>query len=60
VTLARDIRPCRILPDATPDTETPAAILANLHPGQQVPVKARTAGGGTTTVQVTLGQLPGS
>ena len=45
---------------ATPDTETLAAILANLHPGQQVPVKATTAGGGTTTVQVTLGQLPGS
>ncbi len=45
---------------ATPDTETLAAILANLHPGQQVPVKATTAGGGITTVQVTLGQLPGS
>jgi S1-C subfamily serine protease len=45
---------------ATPDTETLAAILANLHPGQRVPVKATTAGGGTTTVQVTLGQLPGS
>src|SRR6266496_3789827 len=45
---------------ATPDTETLAAILANLRPGQRVPVKATTAGGSTSTFQVTLGQLPGS
>ena len=45
---------------ATPDTETLAAVLAGLHPGQQVPVSVTKAGGGTTTRHLTLGQLPGS
>src|SRR5262245_15339396 len=45
---------------ATPDTETLAAVLAGLHPGQQVPVSITKADGGTTTVHLTLGQLPGS
>ncbi len=45
---------------ATPDTETLAAVLASLRPGQQVPVTVTKANGGTATVQVILGQLPGS
>jgi S1-C subfamily serine protease len=45
---------------ATPDTETLAAVLAGLHPGQQVRVKVTKAAGGTAMFQVTLGQLPGS
>jgi S1-C subfamily serine protease len=45
---------------ATPDTETLAAVLAGLHPGQQVAVSITKAGGGTTTMHLTLGQLPGS
>ncbi|HTP14204.1 MAG TPA: trypsin-like peptidase domain-containing protein [Streptosporangiaceae bacterium] len=45
---------------ATPDTETLAAVLAGLRPGQKVPVTVTRAGGGTATVQATLGQLPGS
>ena len=45
---------------ATPDTETLAAVLADLRPGQQVPVSVTKADGSKTTVQVTLGQLPGS
>ena len=45
---------------ATPDTETLAAVLAGLRPGQQVPVTITRADGSTSTVQVTLGQLPGS
>jgi S1-C subfamily serine protease len=44
----------------TPDTETLAAVLAALRPGQQVPVKVTKADGSTVTVQVTLEQLPGS
>ena len=45
---------------ATPDTETLAAVLAGLHPGQQVPVSVTKADGSTTTMHLTLGQLPGS
>src|SRR5262245_30708990 len=45
---------------ATPDTETLAAVLAGLHPGQQVSVSITKADGGTTTMHLTLGQLPGS
>jgi S1-C subfamily serine protease len=45
---------------ATPDTETLAAVLAGLRPGQQVPVAITKADGSTTTVNVTLGQLPGT
>lgn len=45
---------------ATPDTETLAAVLAGLRPGQQVPVAVTRTDGSTTTVQVTLGQLPGT
>jgi putative serine protease PepD len=45
---------------ATPDTETLAAVLAGLRPGQQVPVRVTKADGSTTTVNVTLGQLPGT
>jgi S1-C subfamily serine protease len=45
---------------ATPDTETLAAVLAGLRPGQRVSVSVTKAGGGTATFQATLGQLPGS
>ena len=45
---------------ATPDTETLAAVVAGLRPGQQVPVSVTKADGSTATVHVTLGQLPGS
>jgi len=45
---------------STPDSETLAAVLATLRPGQQVPVKVTKADGSTATVTVTLGQLPGS
>lgn len=37
-----------------------ARVLANLDPGQTVPVTVTTPEGATRTVQVTLGQLPGS
>ena len=45
---------------ATPDTETLATVLAGLQPGQQVSLSVTKADGSTTTVHVTLGQLPGS
>jgi len=45
---------------ATPDTETLAAVLAGLQPGQQVRVSVTKADGSTATVHTTLGQLPGS
>ena len=45
---------------ATPDTETLTAVLAGLRPGQQVTVNVTKADGSTATVNVTLGQLPGS
>jgi S1-C subfamily serine protease len=45
---------------ATPDTETLAAVLAGLRPGQQVPVTVARADGSTATVHLTLGQLPGT
>ena len=46
---------------ATPDTETLATVLAGLQPGQQVPLSVTKADGSTTTtIHVTLGQLPGS
>jgi serine protease Do len=44
---------------ATPDTETLSTVLAGLQPSQTVPVEVTRASGGTATVQVTLGQLPG-
>ncbi|HET9970528.1 MAG TPA: trypsin-like peptidase domain-containing protein [Streptosporangiaceae bacterium] len=45
---------------ATPDTQTLAAVLANLRPGQVASVRVDRASGGSATVKVTLGQLPGS
>ena len=45
---------------ATPDTETLATVLAGLHPGQQVSLGVTKPDGSTTTVNVTLGELPGS
>ena len=45
---------------ATPDTETLAAVLAGQRPGQQVPVSVTRADGSTTTIHLTLGQLPGT
>ncbi len=45
---------------ATPDTGTLAAVLAGLRPGQQVSVSIIKADGSTTTVHLTLGQLPGT
>jgi putative serine protease PepD len=44
-------------PTATADDLS--MVLAGLRPGQTVPVVVRHPGGGTTTVQVTLGELPG-
>jgi len=44
----------------TPDTETLAAVLAQMRPGQRVPVTVLKHGGGKVTVQVTLSQLPGA
>ena len=45
---------------ATPDTETLAAVLAGLRPEQQVPVTITKTDGSTTTIHLTLGQLPGT
>jgi len=45
---------------ATPDTETLAAVLGQLRPGQRVPVTVLKHNGSKATVQVTLGQLPGT
>jgi S1-C subfamily serine protease len=45
---------------AIPDTETLAAVLAGLRPGQPVPVTVTRPDGSTTTVHLTLGQLPGT
>ena len=45
---------------ATTDTETLAAVLAGLQPGQQVSVSVTRPGGRTATANLTLGQLPGS
>ena len=45
---------------ATPDTETLAAVLAGLRPGQQVSLTVTKANGSTATVHLTLGQLPGT
>ncbi len=44
---------------ATPDSATLAEVLANLSPGQAVKVVVESQAGATTTVTVTLGQLPG-
>ena len=45
---------------ATPDTETLAAVLAGLRPGQQVSVSVTKTDGTNATIKLTLGQLPGS
>ena len=45
---------------ATPDTETLAAVLAGLQPGQHVSVSITRPDGSTATASLTLGQLPGS
>lgn len=45
---------------ATPDTETLAAVLTGLRPGQRVPVTLLKRDGSKATVRVTLGKLPGS
>jgi S1-C subfamily serine protease len=45
---------------ATPGTETLAAVLAGPRPRQEVPVTIAKADGSTTTVNVILGQLPGT
>ena len=45
---------------ATPDTQTLAAVLAGLQPGQQASLSITKADGSTTTVKLTLGQVPGS
>jgi putative serine protease PepD len=42
-----------------PDSSTLAVVLAGLQPGQTVAVKIRTTNGSTSTVQVTLGEIPG-
>jgi putative serine protease PepD len=44
---------------ATPDSATLAEVLAALTPGQAVKVDLATPSGSTSTVTVTLGQLPG-
>jgi putative serine protease PepD len=43
----------------TPDSSTLSVVLAALQPGETVPVVVRTASGSTSTVRVTLGQIPG-
>jgi putative serine protease PepD len=43
----------------TPDQQTLAAVLAELTPGQTVPVEIERRDGSTETIQVTLGELPG-
>ena len=43
----------------TPSAGQLAAVLANLKPGQTVPVRIVTQSGAQQTVNVTLGQLPG-
>jgi putative serine protease PepD len=45
---------------AIPDTETLAAVLAGLRPGQRVQVTVLKRDGSKATVRVTLGQLPGT
>ena len=45
---------------ATADTETLAAVLAGLRPGQQVSLTVTKADGSTATINLTLGQLPGT
>jgi len=45
---------------ATPDTQTLAAVLAGLQPGEQATVSVTKADGSTASVHVTLGQLPSS
>jgi S1-C subfamily serine protease len=42
-----------------PDTATLSAVLATLSPGQSIPVVIERADGSTSTIQVTLGELPG-
>ncbi len=43
----------------TPDSSTLAVVLAGLQPGQTVPVALKTSSASTSTVQVTLGEIPG-
>ena len=45
---------------ATPDTQTLAAVLAGLQPGQQASLSITKADGSTTTAKLTLGQVRGS
>jgi putative serine protease PepD len=45
---------------ATPDVQTLSEVLAGLRPGQQVTVAVTHADGSTSTIKVTLEQLPGS
>ncbi len=44
---------------ATPDSNALSMVLASLEPGNTVPVVVVTSNGSQTTVQVTLGQIPG-
>jgi S1-C subfamily serine protease len=44
---------------ATPDAQALSAVLADLRPGQAASVRVTRAAGGSATVKVTLGQLPG-
>jgi S1-C subfamily serine protease len=43
----------------TPDSNTLSVVLTGLNPGQTVPVVVEKANGTQSTVQVTLGQIPG-
>ncbi len=43
-----------------PDTATLASVLAQLSPGQTVPVQIVKPNGSKQTVMVTLGQIPGT
>ncbi len=45
--------------EPTPDGNTLSTVLAGLQPGQKVPVVVEKANGTQSTVQVTLGQIPG-
>jgi hypothetical protein len=44
----------------TPTTLALAAVLAELRPGQRVPVAVKHANGAKAIIQVTLGAYPGT
>jgi putative serine protease PepD len=57
--LPADVLITSIAGKPTPDQQTLAAVLAELTPGQDVPVEIERRDGSTETIHVTLGELPG-